>query len=113
MRVSTAQLRRLVREVLILEYVSSHEKDPGTMAANKQQRQEILDMLDTFDDNQDVSKFLDVVTGADRNASTDPRHDRYFTQDDVDHVATALRSEEEADDVAKQLDDIDFTEYFI
>ena len=45
MRVSTAQLKRLVREVLLHEYVSSHEKDPGTMAANKDQRKEILEAL--------------------------------------------------------------------
>ena len=93
--------------------MSSHEKDPGTMAANKDQRKEILDMLIDFDDNQEVSAFLDVVTGADRNASTDPKHDRYFTQDDVDHVVTALNSEEGEDEAAKQLEDIDFTEYFI
>ena len=94
MRVSTAQLRRLVREVLILEYVSSHEKDPETMGADKTQRTELLDMLDSMQDIPEVAEFLDVVAGADRNASTDPRHDRFFTQDDVDHVVTALQAEQ-------------------
>ena len=112
MRVSTAQLRRLVRDVLILEYVSSHENDPETMSANTQQRKDLLDMLGSIDDIPEVAEFLDVVTGADRNAMTDPRHDRFFTQGDVDHVVTTLQAQEE-DETAKSLEDIDFTEYFI
>jgi hypothetical protein len=112
MRVSTIQLRRLVREVLVLEYVSSHENDPETMAAKDTQRKDLLDMLTPMEDIPEVAEFLDVVSGADRNASTDPRHDRFFTQDDVDHVVTVLQAEEE-DETARALEDIDFTEYFI
>ena len=112
MRVSTAQLRRLVREVLLIEYVSASEQDPNTMAAGPEHRKDILGLLDGLENIPEVGEFLDVISGADRDPNTDPKHDRYFTQNDVDHLVTTLEAEEEAE-TAKKLKDIDFTEYFI
>jgi|1_EtaG_2_1085319.scaffolds.fasta_scaffold32282_4 hypothetical protein len=96
---------------LLFEYVSGAEQDPKSMAANESQRQVILDLLSDYDDLPEVAEFLDVVSGADRLATTAPMHDRYFTQEDVDHVVTALEATDRPA-AAKKLDDIDFREYF-
>ena len=107
-----ALLRWFVRDLLLKEYVSAADQDPKSMHANADQRQVILDLLEQYDDIPEVAEFLDVVSGADRNALTAPKHDRYFIQDDVDHVVTALKAGG-FEKTAKRMDDIDFREYFI
>ena len=97
---------------LLFEYVSGADQDPKSMAANESQRQVILDLLRDYDDLPEVAEFLDVVSGADRLANTAPAHDRYFTQEDVDHVVTALEATDRPA-AAKKLGNIDFREYFI
>ena len=107
-------IRQYVRDVLLHEYVTAADNDPGTMKANQKQRQSLLDLLAKYDTEefQEVGEFLDTVAGADRLAQTAPEHDRYFTGEDVDGIVTALRADG-IDDVADRLEKVNFAEYFI
>ena len=110
MKISKRQLRRIIREHLLSEYVTGIEDQDNALKANEKQRQDILDMLSDFDDTDEVGELLDVVAGADRLAKTEPKHDRYFTSDDISHVVTALEAGED-EEIAGDLEDFDFSEY--